>query len=107
MIPASLRFPIYTVSPVSKTHDTWGEKNSGHGESRRRVTSIILAIESQSRSDFANRLLGSGRIPMHSNLNGAKKSKRSRIFSKCFALLVSSTLGSHWAPAQQEVPKMP
>src|SRR5271157_899680 len=44
---------------------------------------------------------------MNSNLNRAEKGRRSRILSKCFALLVCCGLGGYWLPAQQEVPKLP
>src|SRR3984957_3429862 len=44
---------------------------------------------------------------MNSKLDGAKKGRRSRILYKFLALAVSSALGGHYVPAQQEAPKMP
>src|SRR5258708_17308151 len=44
---------------------------------------------------------------MNSKLDNAEKGRWSRILCKCFALAVSWGLGGHYAPAQQEVPKMP
>src|SRR5258708_27026497 len=44
---------------------------------------------------------------MNSNWDSAEKGRWSRILYKCFALAVSCSLGGHYVPAQQEVPKMP